>query len=88
MPEKKAVAKSPGRQVDKAGKAGKPAEGGKLRVKQVRSKSGRPAVHKRTLVALGLHHHQHEITITDSPSIRGMLHQVRHLVEVAPAGEK
>ncbi len=85
MPDQKTGAKSPGRQVAKGAKA---AAGGLLRVKQVRSKSGRPAVHKRTLIALGLHHHQHEITITDSPSIRGMLHQVRHLVEVTPAGEK
>jgi large subunit ribosomal protein L30 len=73
----------------KKAKPAKPAKsGGKLRVTQVRSKSGRPALHKRTLIALGLRHHQQVIEITDSPAIRGMLHQVRHLVEVVPAGEK
>lgn len=68
--------------------AKKAAAGGTLRVKQVRSGSGRPALHRRTLQALGLRHHQDVIEVKDSPSIRGMLFQVRHLVEVTPAGEK
>ena len=63
-------------------------EGKRLRVKQVRSGSGRPALHRRTLQALGLRHHQAVIEVTDTPQIRGMLFQVRHLVEVTPAGEK
>ena len=67
-------------------KAGK--HGGKLTVKQVRSGIGRPALHRRTLRALGLKHHQDVIEVADSPAIRGMLFQVRHLVEVTPAGEK
>ncbi|HWO87952.1 MAG TPA: 50S ribosomal protein L30 [Gemmatimonadales bacterium] len=61
---------------------------GRLRVKQVRSGSGRPAVHRRTLQALGLRHHQDVIEVNDTPAIRGMLFQVRHLVEVTPAGER
>lgn len=64
------------------------APGGKLTVKQSRSSSGRPELHCRTLRALGLRYHQQVITVTDSPAIRGMLHQVRHLVTVTPAGEK
>jgi large subunit ribosomal protein L30 len=63
------------------------AQGGKLRVRQVRSGIGRPAVHRRTLTALGLKHHQDVIVVNDSPAIRGMLYQVRHLVEVSPAGD-
>ena len=66
----------------KTGKAGK-REGGKLRVKQSRSTSGRPENHRRTLRALGLRYHQQVIEINDSPAIRGMLHQVKHLVEVS-----
>ena len=62
--------------------------GKRLRVKQVRSGSGRPAVHRRTLQALGLRHHQAVVEVNDTPAIRGMLFQVRHLVEVTPAGEK
>lgn len=58
----------------------------KLRVKQVRSGIGRPAVHRRTLRALGLKHHQDVVEVTDSPAIRGMLFQVRHLVEVTSVG--
>ncbi len=75
----------------KAGHGGTGARKGtgtRLRVKQVRSGIGRPAVHRRTLEALGLRHHQHVVEVVDSPAIRGMLFQVRHLVEVAPAGEK
>ncbi len=63
-------------------------EGKKLRVKQVRSLSGRPALHRRTIEALGLRHHQDVVEVQDNPAIRGMLFQVRHLVEVSPAGEK
>jgi len=62
--------------------------GGKLRVKQVKSGIGHPAGHRRTLEAIGLRHHQHVIEVKDTPSMRGMLHQVRHLVEVAPVGAK
>jgi large subunit ribosomal protein L30 len=65
-----------------------PAAGTKLRVKQVRSTSGRLPLHRRTLLALGLRYHQQVIEISDSPAIRGMLFQVRHLVEVTPAGER
>jgi len=57
---------------------------GRLRVKQVRSGIGRPAVHRRTLLSLGLRHHQAVVEVSDSPASRGMLFQVRHLVEVTP----
>ena len=63
----------------------KPVAKGRLRVKQSRSSSGRPELHCRTLRALGLRYHQQVIEINDSPAIRGMLHQVRHLVEVTEA---
>jgi len=59
----------------------------KLRIRQIRSGSGRPAAHRATLRALGLRHHQHEVTQTDTPAVRGMIFQVRHLVEVMPATE-
>lgn len=64
------------------------AAGGKLRVKQVMSGIGHPALHRRTLEAIGLRHHQDVVEVKDTPSMRGMLFQVRHLVEVAPAGAK
>jgi len=63
-----------------------PSAGG-LRVKQIRSGIGRAATLRRTLESLGLRHHQQEIVVQDTPSIRGMLYKVRHLVEVAPVEE-
>jgi len=87
MPKKTEAAGRVKRQA--AGSSGSKAAGGKtggkLRVKQSRSVSGRPDIHRRTLRALGLRYHQQTIEITDSPSIRGMLFQVRHLVEVTEA---
>jgi large subunit ribosomal protein L30 len=59
-----------------------------LRVTQVRSGIGRPALHRRTLAALGLKH-QATVVHEDNPGIRGMLQQVRHLVRVEEvAGEE
>jgi large subunit ribosomal protein L30 len=58
-----------------------------LRIKQVRSGSGRPAKHRRTLEALGLKKHQQTIVKQDNPAIRGMLFQVRHLVQVEEIAE-
>ena len=54
----------------------------RLRVTQVRSGIGRPAVHRRTLRALGLKRHQQTVEHENTPAIRGMLFQVRHLVAV------
>jgi large subunit ribosomal protein L30 len=65
----------------------KTAAGKRLTVKQVKSGIGMPGVQKRTLRAIGLRHHQHVIEVTDTPSMRGMLFHVRHLVQVTPAGE-
>ena len=58
---------------------------GNLRIKQVRSGSGKPHRTKRTLEALGLKHHQDEVVHADHPALRGMLQRVRHLVEVTTA---
>ena len=55
---------------------------GKLRITQIRSGSGRPQKHRDTLRALGLLRHQHSVVQKDNPAIRGMIFQVRHLVEV------
>jgi ribosomal protein L30 len=39
---------------------------------------------KQTLEAIGLKHHQDVVIKPDSPSLRGMLRRVRHLVIVTP----
>lgn len=87
MPSAKPGVKTPRRQ-DAREKPKAHAAGGKLRVKQVMSGIGHPALHRRTLEAIGLKHHQDVVEVRDTPSMRGMLFQVRHLVEVAPAGAK
>ncbi len=76
-PTRKYRKKKPGRDriLPAAGKA-------RLQIRQVRSGIGRPATERRTLEALGLKHHQHAVTKADHPSLRGMLYQVRHLIEV------
>ena len=52
-----------------------------LRVRQVRSGLGSPRKVRATLKALGLKH-QRSVVKPDNDSIRGMLFQVKHLVEV------
>jgi len=64
-----------------------PAGAGMLRVKQVRSGIGHPKGHRATLRSIGLKHHQDVVVVPDSPSLRGMLNQVRHLVEVTKVEE-
>jgi large subunit ribosomal protein L30 len=53
-----------------------------LRITQIRSGIGRPALHRATLRALGLRRHQQTVEQQDGPALRGMLFQVRHLVRV------
>ena len=57
---------------------------GQLRVKQVRSGIGHAATYRRTLEALGLKYHQHEVVVRDHPAVRGMLRKVWNLVSVRP----
>ena len=54
----------------------------KLSITQVRSGVGRKFKHRRTLRALGFKKHQQTVVKNDNPAIRGMVHQVRHLVNV------
>lgn len=60
---------------------------GKVRITQVRSGIGHNTVMNRTLEALGLKHHQDSVVHQDSPSLRGMIKRVRHLVDVTPVKE-
>ena len=53
-----------------------------IKVKQVKSKIGSPVDQKRTLAALGLHKISQVVELEDTPSIRGMIHKVHHLVKV------
>ena len=64
-----------------------PAGSGQLQIKQVRSEIGHSWRIRRTLEAIGLKHHQQTIVKQDSPSLRGQLKHVRHLIEVTPVKE-
>ena len=58
-----------------------------LKVRQVRSLIGSRQDHKRTVRALGLKRIQDSRVHEDTPQIRGMLHKVRHLVQVEEVEE-
>jgi large subunit ribosomal protein L30 len=53
-----------------------------LRVTQRKSKNGSNEKQLDTLRSLGLRRIGHTVEVKDSPQARGMLHAVRHLVEV------
>lgn len=53
-----------------------------LRIKQVRSTIGYPKDQAATLRSLGLHRINNVVERPDSPSLRGMILKVRHLVTV------
>ena len=59
----------------------------KLKVKLVHSTIDRPETQKATVRGLGLRRLNHSVVLEDTPSIRGMIRKVQHLVTVAPADE-
>ena len=56
-----------------------------IKITQIKSRINCPAVEKRTLDALGLHKMNHTVVKEDTPSVRGMIQRVHHLVEVTNA---
>jgi large subunit ribosomal protein L30 len=58
-----------------------------LRVKLVRSPIGYKQDQKATVRALGLRKLQSTVTHQDTPSIRGMINKISHLVEVEEVEE-
>jgi large subunit ribosomal protein L30 len=53
-----------------------------IKIKQVKSRNNRPIDQKRTLDALGLHRISNVVEHEDTPSLRGMIRKVEHLVEI------
>ena len=51
-------------------------------VEQIGSPIRRPAVQRQTLVGLGLNKMHRVRTLEDTPSVRGMIRAVQHLVRV------
>ena len=54
----------------------------KIKVKQIASSVRRKPYQKRNLVGLGLNKLHKTVELDDTPSIRGMINKVSHLVEV------
>ena len=53
-----------------------------IKIKQIKSKIRAPIDQKRTLVALGLKKISQVVEVEDTPSTRGMIRKVHHLVTV------
>ncbi len=54
----------------------------KLIVKQIKSAIGRQGYQRKTLIGLGLNKINKQRELDDTPSIRGMIEKVKHLVEI------
>ena len=57
-----------------------------LRVTQRKSRNGSDKRQLDTLRSIGLRRIGHTVEVNDTPQMRGMLHKVRHLVEVSEDG--
>ncbi len=58
---------------------------GKLKVTQIGSPIGRPAIQRKTLIGLGLNKMHRSRVLDDTPSVRGMITKVHHLVKIEAA---
>jgi large subunit ribosomal protein L30 len=57
-----------------------------LKVTQRKSRNGSDKRQLDTLRSIGLRRIGHTVEVNDTPQMRGMLHKVRHLVEVSDDG--
>jgi len=57
-----------------------------LKVKQTGSPIRRRADQRATLIGLGLNKMNKVRELEDTPSVRGMIHKVQHLVEIVEEG--
>jgi large subunit ribosomal protein L30 len=55
---------------------------GMLKITLVKSMIGRPEKHRKVLRGMGLTKINRTVELEDTPSIRGMVHVVSHLVKV------
>ncbi|WP_314666335.1 50S ribosomal protein L30 [Prevotella aurantiaca] len=53
-----------------------------IKVKQIKSRINAPKDQKATLLALGLRKISQVVEVEDTPSMRGMIKKVHHLVSV------
>ena len=74
---------SPSKQPPAAAKAAAPKQ---IRIRQIKSGICAPVDQKQTLLGLGLQRIRHEVLRPDTPTVRGQVHKVRHLVEIVEGG--
>ena len=80
---KKAAPKKTAEKSAKPAKAKKSLDGKKtVTVTQIGSPAGRLPVQRQTLIGLGLNKVRRTNTLEDTPSVRGMINRVKHLVQV------
>ncbi len=53
-----------------------------IKIKLIKSPIGKPEAHRKTVEALGLRKIGKVIEKKDTPQIRGMIEQVKHMVEI------
>lgn len=61
---------------------GKQTSSARVKIRLVRSPIGFNKTQAATVEGLGLRRIRHEVELIDTPETRGMIHKVRHLVEV------
>ena len=54
----------------------------KIYVKQIRSPIRRPEIQRKILKGLGLNKMNKISELNDTPSIRGMIYKIKHLVQI------
>ena len=65
------------------GQTSKATSARKLKVTLVRSPIGFNRTQGETVTGMGLRRIRHTVELPDTPETRGMIHKVRHLVEVS-----
>ena len=57
-------------------------KGGTVKVTLIKSPIGFKSNQRDVVLSMGLRRIRHSVELKDSPSVRGLIHKVRHLVEV------
>ena len=53
-----------------------------VKVTQIKSSIGRLPKHRATIKGLGLRRINHTVELEDTPSVRGMINKISHMVEI------
>ena len=59
-----------------------------VKIKQIASPIGRKSYQRKCLVGLGLNKINRVKEVEDTPSTRGMINKIKHLVEIIENGQK